>query len=250
MGANQNGIAAVFNNVSKGFVGPDGSFLKAIDGLSLELRSGDWFYVLGQNGSGKSTLLRLLSGDLIPDEGECRINQDLQSHTRYVEQGVLNNLVPSMTILENMLLTRWDSEQRMPSLRLAKSGEGVQAIRNALALFGMGLESRLNVKVGHLSGGQQQAVVAARVLASGPKLLLLDEFTSALDLRVSKQVLGVVRDYAKQNGVTVVSVTHDLHQVEGQGGRIIVLDGGHVKSYIDLSERPLTAREIAEFVYG
>ena len=238
------------DNISKFFAGADGARISAIVGLSVSFREGEWTYVLGANGSGKSTLLRLLAGELCPDEGDLKFPPELLRHRRYVEQGVLRNLVPSMTILENMLLKVRSGTQLLPSLRRTHSEEEISSFREALALFGMGLEKRLGDKVGHLSGGQQQAVVAAKVLAGKPRLLLLDEFTSALDHRTSKKVLDVVSHYAKTNGLTVLSVTHDLHQVEGRGDRLLVLDAGGIKADIVLAGSQLSAKQIAEVVYG
>lgn len=240
----------VLTGVTKRFDSADGSSVTAIDNVSLTFDDNEWVHLLGPNGSGKSTLLRIVLGEVRHDEGTCNVAAELRARSRYVEQGVTRNLVPSMTVLENMLLTTRNGARLLPSLRLAHRDETVETSRVALSLFDMGLERRLADKVGHLSGGQQQAVVAARVLASRPRLLLLDEFTSALDLRVSQKVLSVVRDYAKKHGVTVLAVTHDLHQVEGHGDRIVVLDAGHVKSDTSLHQGQISAKQIAELVYG
>jgi putative ABC transport system ATP-binding protein len=236
--------------VTKRFDGADGSSVTAVDHVSLTFREGEWVHLLGPNGSGKSTLLRIVLGEVRQDEGTCDVAANLRARSRYVEQGVSRNLVPSMTVLENMLLTTRNGAKLFPSLRLARRNDTVAMSQEALTLFGMGLERRLAEKVGHLSGGQQQAIVAARALASRPRLLLLDEFTSALDLRVSQRVLEVVRSYADEHHVTVLAVTHDLHQIEGHGDRIVVLDGGRVKSDTPLIQKRMTAKQIAELVYG
>lgn len=240
----------VLTGVTKRFDGADGARVTAVDNVTFAIRPAEWVYLVGPNGSGKSTLLRILLGELRQDGGTCIVSEELRARARFVEQGVTRNLVVSMTVLENMLLTTRNRTRVLPSLRLAKRTDTVAMSRDALALFGMGLEDRLADKVGHLSGGQQQAVVAARVLASRPRLLLLDEFTSALDLRVSQRVLGVVREQTIANRITVLAVTHDLHQVEKHGDRVVVLDAGRVKSDTSLFEKPMSAKEIAELVYG
>jgi len=229
---------------------PDGSCVFAANGVSFDVCLGDWVYLIGPNGSGKSTVLRMIYGSITPDEGSAWVAPELEGTVQYVEQGILSNLVPSMTVLENMLLVRETKTKRLPSLHLFKQSSRMEKIRASLALFGMGLEGRLNERVSHLSGGQQQAIVAARVLSASPRLLLLDEFTSALDFKVSKQVLNVIQKYAKDNQVTVISVTHDLHQLEAMKGKVVVLDEGRVKTSLDLNAQAVSAREIAEVVYG
>jgi len=240
----------VLSRVTKRFSCADGNRVTAVDQVSLRVPVAEWVHLLGPNGSGKSTLLRIVQGEINQDEGSREVHEELSTRSRYVEQGVARNLVSSMTVLENMLLSFRNGSRLFPSLLPARRRVVVDRVRESLAVFDMGLESRLMEKVGNLSGGQQQAVVAAKVLASDPRLLLLDEFTSALDLRVSHQVLGVLYDYARENRVTVVAVTHDLHRVEGHGDRIVVLDAGHVKSDTTLAQRHLTAREIASLVYN
>ncbi len=240
----------VFSQVTKRFSVADGSHLTAVDQVSLCIPVGEWVHILGPNGSGKSTILRIMQGEVHQDEGVVKVCAELGSHSRYVEQGIARNLVSSMTVLENMLLSPRNGCRGLPSLLPAQQRVLVNRARESLAMFDMGLETRMAEKMGHLSGGQQQAVVAARVLASVPRLLLLDEFTSALDLRVSHKVLGVLYNYARDNRVTVVAITHDLHRVEEHGDRIIVLDAGRVKSDTRLDEQHLTAQEIASLVYS
>ncbi len=176
----------------------------ALDGVSLEIRSGELLIILGSSGSGKSTLLNMLGGMDQPDSGTILVrgqrisgmnDRDLTRYRRQQVSFVFQNfnLIAELTALENVRLT-------------ADTAEDPHISEKMLRL--VGLEDRINAYPSQLSGGQQQRVSIARALARRPALFLCDEPTGALDSVTGKQILVLLEELARQHGKTVVIVTH------------------------------------------
>jgi len=243
--------------ISKTFnPGMDGE-VHALSSVNLTVPRGQWCNILGPNGSGKSTLLRLLAGDLQPTSGDILVGgrsilrEGPARRARvffFVEQDTKANLVPSMTIEENLLLAI--SASRFPGLGMAKRKARRARIEEALARLGIGLESRLGTQVRLLSGGERQAVVIAKALVTASPVLLLDEFLGAMDPRVGPILLRTTRQLAETEGLTVLSVTHNLEQVMINGGndaRVVLLRQGEVVKDVTLSEIPSTGWLIQQY---
>lgn len=200
---------------------------RAIDGVSLEVAPGELFAVLGPNGSGKSTLLRLLLGALRPDSGEVRVagvpvsRWDRRALARYV--GVVSqaeDLSFPWTVRELVEMGRY------PHLGAWRNpGEADRAAtRAAMARCDVArLADRL---VSTLSGGERQRARIARALAQEPSVLVLDEPTAALDVRHEMRIFELLAGLAKDDGVTVVVVTHELNLAARFADRILLLDRG------------------------
>ncbi|NOQ15869.1 MAG: ATP-binding cassette domain-containing protein [Methyloprofundus sp.] len=179
--------------------------VRALSDANLELYQGEFLVISGPSGSGKSTLLNLIGGMDRPSTGAVIYqNTDLalateQVLTEYRRTQIgfvfqFYNLVPSLTALENVQVATEIAQQPMQPLE-------------ALAM--VGLTERAQHFPGQLSGGEQQRVAIARALAGNPKLLLCDEPTGALDMHTSRQVLGMLKRFNKELGVTVVLITHN-----------------------------------------
>jgi len=184
--------------------------VEVLHGLNLEIESGEFLALMGPSGSGKTTLLNLIGGLDRPDEGEVvvageRIDQ-LSSgalarwrarHVGFVFQ--FYNLLPVLTAERNvelpLLLTRLSSKRRKEN------------VRAALQL--VGLADRAKHKPAELSGGQQQRVAIARALIADPTLLVCDEPTGDLDRQSAEEILGLLEILNRQQGKTVILVTHD-----------------------------------------
>ena len=200
--------------------------VRVLDGLSLDIRQGDFVALMGPSGSGKSTLLNLIGGLDRPTSGTLEVDglrvDELSEgslgrwradHVGFIFQ--MYNLLPVLTAERNvelpLLLTNLDREQRMR--------------RVAAALKLVGLEHRARHRPRELSGGQEQRVGIARAIVTDPTLLLCDEPTGDLDRKSGDEILTLLEALNDEYGKTIVMVTHDPHAAE-RAHRVIHLDKG------------------------
>ena len=218
--------------------------LKALDGVSIEIRKGDVAVVIGPSGSGKSTFLRCLNLLEVPTEGKillegaditdpkCNINLHRQKMGMVFQQF---NLFPHMTVLKNMALAP------MMLLKLSKEEAESRAME---LLTRVGLSDRSGAYPSQLSGGQKQRIAIVRSLCMNPDVMLFDEPTSALDPEMVGEVLDVMKDLAR-DGMTMVVVTHEMGFAKEVGTRAIFMDGGKIvedNSPRELFENPKSER--------
>ena len=213
------------NNVQRHYV-MSSETIKALDGITLSIKSGERIVLLGPSGSGKTTLLNCISGLDTPTYVEYLFggnpvsgnSEDLTTFRRknvgYVFQ--FFNLLQDLTVLENVLLIQELSGQR-----------DVNRAKEVLRL--VGLEGEIDRFPSEISGGQQQRVAIARSIAKNPKLLLGDELTGNLDTETSAKVMNVLTEACKKENITTVMVTHD-ESLAKYATRVIRLDSGKVKS--------------------
>jgi putative ABC transport system ATP-binding protein len=208
-----------------------GSTIRAVDGISLGIASGEFVALLGQSGSGKSTLLNLLAGLDRPTSGSVLVQgRDLANMSSEELAGYRRNdvgmvfqsfhLIPSMTITENVELPMRFAE--------VERAERSQRVRESLERVGLG--KRLDHRPSQLSGGEQQRVSLARALANRPSLLLADEPTGNLDSRTGEDILNLIRDLSLSLGMTVVMVTHERALAERFAQRLVFLGDGKLLS--------------------
>ncbi len=207
----------------------------ALDKVSLTLEPGAFVVVLGSNGSGKSTLLNAIAGSLAVESG--RIIVDGTDVTRWrdhrrarliarVFQDPFAGTASDMSVLENLAIASARGHRRgfgRPLVRSRREELAAQVER-----LDLGLEDRLNVPMGLLSGGQRQALTLLMALLVRPCLLLLDEHTAALDPRSAEQLLRLTQSFVSAGRLTTVMVTHSLHQAVRLGDRILILHQGRV----------------------
>jgi len=207
------------------------STVRALDGVSLEVREGEFLALLGTSGSGKSTLLNLIAGLDRATEGSLRMfGQDLAAMSslelslhRRRNVGVIFqsfNLVPTMSAAENVALA-------MMFAGVARDERQRQA---AHLLGAMGLGDRQQHRPRELSGGEQQRVAIARALANKPHLLLADEPTGNLDSRTTREIMDLLRDLNAREGKTIILVTHDAALAERYAHRLVTLLDGTIVS--------------------
>ncbi len=203
------------------------TLIRAVDGVSLEVRSGEFVALLGASGSGKSSVLNLLAGLDRPTAGSvvvqgrdlARLSREELAHYRLHTVGMVFqsfNLIPSMTVAENVELP----------LRFAEVNRAERDGMTGAALARVGLQSRVNHRPSELSGGEQQRVALARALINRPQLLLADEPTGNLDSRTGTEIMNMVREFNLQLGMTVVMVTHERALAERYAERLIHLADG------------------------
>ena len=203
------------------------SVIRAVDGISFSVKTGEFAALLGTSGSGKSTLMNLIGGLDRPSSGAVTVygrdlaqlnSEELARYRRYTVGMVFQsfNLVPTMTLYENVELP----------LRFAEVERHERDSRVHEALGQVGLSARLSHRPSELSGGEQQRGALARALVNRPKLLLADEPTGNLDSRTGEEIMGVIRELNSRLGMTVVLVTHERPLAERFAGRLIFLADG------------------------
>jgi putative ABC transport system ATP-binding protein len=198
--------------------------VRALDGVDLDIRRGEWVALVGPSGCGKSTLLHLIAALDEPDEGTLIINgEDLSqernlSRHRAREVGLvfqLDNLLPTLSAGENV---------QVPMFEIGLSaGERRARAREILAL--VGLADKEKNQPAELSGGERQRVAIARALANEPGILLADEPTGRLDSASGRRILDLLEDLRQSRGLTIVLVTHDPAVAARAGRTIRMLDG-------------------------
>lgn len=227
-------------SLSKYFNATGGKPAPALLNVSLTVEKGRWLNIVGPNGSGKSTLLRLIAGELPPDSGGIFYNgadirlmpQDRRADfIQYVEADTKTNLVPSMTIEQNLFLAQKGS--RFAMLPFSGHTPARKRIRASLADLGLDLENRLQTQVRFLSSGERQAVVVAKTILREARVLLLDEFTGALDPTMAPKLLDTVKHVATTRQLSVLMVTHDLDLVERTMEHTIFLKKGEIYARLE-----------------
>ena len=212
-------------NLSKVY-GEGSTAVKALDGVSLDVRQGETMMLLGPSGSGKTTLLSVMGGILRPTSGSVKVNGIEISNlneTRlpkvrldnigFIFQGF--NLFPALTTLENV------------EIAIELRGRSIPKGRARQLLEAVGLGDKLHTYPANLSGGQKQRVAIARALASNPPIILADEPTAALDSTSGQIVMDLLSNLARQEQRAVVIVTHDA-RVLHYGDRIVHITDGRM----------------------
>lgn len=212
--------------------------ITASDGVSFEIQKGEFCVILGSSGAGKTTILNLLGGMDTCDEGEIIVDgcdiakfnkKQLATFRRYDIGFVFQfyNLVNNLTAKENVELATQISKDAISAEEVLKM---------------VGLEDRMNNFPSQLSGGEQQRVSIARALAKRPKLLLCDEPTGALDYNTGKTILKLLQDSCRQNGITVVVITHNS-AIAPIADRVITIKNSKVDSVVN-NENPVDIETI------
>ena len=212
----------------------------ALSDLSLHLNPGDFVTVIGGNGAGKSTMLNAIAGVWAVDSGRIILDgQDvtaLPEHKRAkligrVFQDPMMGTAPKMQLEDNLALAMRRGQRRGLGWGVTKAEREVY--REKLKTLNLGLEDRMTVKVGLLSGGQRQALTLLMASLQKPKLLLLDEHTAALDPATAAKVLDLSDRIVAENQLTALMITHNMTDAIKHGNRLIMMNEG--KIILDIS---------------
>ena len=202
--------------------------------FSLSIEDGQFVSVVGSNGSGKTSMLNLICGSIPLDAGQIKIgNEDItgmpefkrQKRIGRVYQNPAMGTCPSMTILENMALA--DNKGKPFNLRPGTNRQRVEFYREPLHKLGLGLEDKLDVKVGVLSGGQRQAMALLMSTMTPIEFLILDEHTAALDPKTADIIMELTDKVVKEKHLTTIMVTHNLRYAVEYGNRLLMMHQGH-----------------------
>jgi ABC-type lipoprotein export system ATPase subunit len=224
------------------------TLIRAVDGVSLEVQSGEFIALLGSSGSGKSSVLNLIAGLDRPTSGEVIVQgrnlaqlsrEELAKYRLHTVGMVFQsfNLISSMTLAENVELP----------MRFAEVDRGKRQALATEALGRVGLAARSKHRPSELSGGEQQRAALARALINRPQLLLADEPTGNLDSHTGTEIMNLVRELNLQLGMTVVMVTHERTLAERYAQRLIFLADG--KLIGDQPNAPVAANSVADSTY-
>lgn len=224
-------VQGIRKNYSSG-----GGTLEVLRGIDFQLEPGGFVAVVGQSGSGKSTLLHIMGLLDAPDEGEVCLDGERIDNLPAIRRDRLRNtaigmvfqayhLLPELTALENVLAPLLIRHGVMAWLRTSAAAH--EQARLLLDRFGLG--ERLRHKPRQLSGGEMQRVAIARALVTQPRVLLADEPTGNLDTKTSVEIMELISGFNRDNGITVIMVTHEP-DIAAYAKRIIRFVDGHIQS--------------------
>lgn len=204
------------------------------DNFNLSIEKGEFVSVIGSNGSGKTTMLNIICGLTSVDSGKIYFdNKDVTGMSEYKRAKFIGRVFqeprmgtcPNLTILENMSLA--DNKNKPFGLSVGVNKKRLDYYRTLVEECGLGLENRMNVPVGSLSGGQRQALALVIANMSDIKMLILDEHTAALDPKSSELVMKLTDKFVKKSNITTLMVTHNLRFAVEYGTRLIMMHEGN-----------------------
>ena len=215
----------------------------AISSINLSMSPGDFMTIIGSNGAGKSTLFQAISGNVDTQNGTILLNREditfipeykRSSYIGRLFQDPLRGTAPNMTIKENLTL----SSQRGKHFGLTRASKKNDILfKEALRKLNLGLEDRLDTKVGLLSGGQRQALTLLMATIVTPKLLLLDEHTAALDPKTANKVLELSNQLISKNKITTLMITHNMEDALNYGNKTMIMKDGTVIAIVEGEQR-------------
>lgn len=203
--------------------------------FDFTVKDGEFVSVVGSNGSGKTSMLNIICGSIPVDVGQILINgEDISVQKDYVRQRHIGRVYqdpskgtcPGMTILENMSIA--DNKGKRYGLSRGVNKAKLEAYREMLRPLNLGLEDKMGVQVGALSGGQRQALSLLMATMTPIDFLILDEHTAALDPKTAEIIMELTDRVVREKQVTTIMVTHNLRYAVEYGNRLIMMHEGNV----------------------
>ncbi|MBQ2604826.1 MAG: ATP-binding cassette domain-containing protein [Acutalibacteraceae bacterium] len=228
-------------NINKTFNAGTVDECRLFEDFNLNISKGEFVSVIGSNGSGKTTMLNMVCGSLAPDSGKIYFaDKDITKLSEYKRSKYMGRVFqepkigtcPNLSIIENMSLA--DNKNKYFGLRAGVNKKRVDYYRSLVEECGLGLENRMNVPVGSLSGGQRQALALVIANMTDIDFLVLDEHTAALDPKSSEMVMHLTDKFIKKNNITTLMVTHNLRFAVEYGTRLIMMHEG--KCIVDIKD--------------
>lgn len=205
------------------------------DDFNLKIEKGEFVSVVGSNGSGKTSMLNIICGSIPVDGGRILVgDKDITREKEYqrnrrigrVYQNPAFGTCPTMTILENMALS--DHKGKLYGLGRGTNKSRISYYRELLSQLNLGLEDKMEVKVGALSGGQRQAMALLMSTMTPIEFLILDEHTAALDPKTAELIMELTDKIVKEKKLTTIMVTHNLRYAVEYGNRLLMMHQGEV----------------------
>lgn len=205
------------------------------DRFNLSIKDGQFVSVVGSNGSGKTSMLNIICGSIPIEEGQIIVGgKDITRQKEFVRnrrigrvyQNPAMGTCASMTILENMAMA--DNKGRRYGLGRGTDKRRIEFYRDQLSQLGLGLEDKLHVKAGVLSGGQRQAMALLMSTMTPIEFLILDEHTAALDPKTAETIMELTDRVVREKGMTTIMVTHNLRYAVEYGDRLMMMHQGGV----------------------
>ena len=212
--------------------------------FNLSIKKGQFVSVVGSNGSGKTSMLNIVCGSINPDSGKILIEgQDITKEKEYrrlrrigrVYQNPAMGTCPNMTILENMSMT--DHKGKFFGLSMGTNKSRIPFYQEQLRQLNLGLEDKLHVKVGSLSGGQRQAMSLLMSTMTPIDFLILDEHTAALDPKTAELIMELTDKVVREKQLTTIMVTHNLRYAVEYGDRLLMMHQGHAVMDLEGDEK-------------
>ncbi len=237
--------ALAVQGVHVSYPAPDGTRFRALSDVSLVLRESEYVVVIGANGAGKSTLINAIAGAVVPEAGAISIDghpvgrMSLLHRARLVSrvfQDPSVGVCGELTLEENLVLGMLKGRTRSPFRRAATKERRARAAE-LLRGYGRGLDAQLHQPAASLSGGQRQLVALTVAMAQIPRLLLLDEHTSALDPEIARVVMERTDEAIRERRLTTVMVTHNMRQAARYGDRLVIMSRGRIVDDIGRDEK-------------
>lgn len=222
------------NNITKRFNVGTVDESTVFNNFNFKVNKGDFVSIIGSNGSGKTTLLNLICGSLKPDSGKIIFNGNDITHVSEFKRAKIIGRVfqeprvgtcADLTILENMALA--DNKNKPFGLGRCVNKKRIDYYKSLVEQCNMGLENRMGVQVGTLSGGQRQALALVIANMTNVDLLILDEHIAALDPKSSEIVMALTNDLVLKNNITTMMVTHNLRFAAEYGNRLVMMHSGN-----------------------
>ena len=221
------------NNISKYYNTGTVNEMCLFQDFNLTIEKGQFVSVVGSNGSGKTSMLNMICGSIPVDSGTIYIGTEnitnmpefkRQRRIGRVYQNPAMGTCPHMTILENMAMA--DNKGKSFNLRPGTNKKRIDFYREILKALGLGLEDKLHVKVGVLSGGQRQAMAFLMSTMTPIEFLILDEHTAALDPKTAEVIMELTDQVVKEKNLTTIMVTHNLRYAVEYGDRLLMMHQG------------------------
>lgn len=212
--------------------------------FNLEVKKNEFLSIVGSNGSGKTSMLNIICGSIPIDGGDITINgksivkmKDFQRYKKIgrVYQNPAMGTCSSMTILENMSLA--DNKGKLFDLGRGTNKKRINYYKELLSQLNLGLEDKLGVKVGLLSGGQRQAMALLMSVMTPVDILILDEHTAALDPKTAEIIMELTDKVVKEKNITTIMVTHNLMYALNYGNRLIMMHEGNAIMDLNAEEK-------------
>jgi putative ABC transport system ATP-binding protein len=231
-------------NVHKTFHTGKANQVNAVNGVSLQINTGEFVVIVGANGSGKTTLLDMVAGSVSPSLGSINIDGNdvtkLREYNRSkwiarVFQNPMSGTASELSILDNFRLAA--IRTRPKGLTIGINETFKNQVKERISTLGMGLENKIDQQMGTLSGGQRQALTLLMSVMDNCKILLLDEPTAALDPKSAQIVMKTADDLISHYRLTAILITHNLKDAFNYGNRLILMGEGQIVKDMDAQQK-------------